>query len=578
MSSLSTLYLFSLDPSVNDFKVNKLFNQEISKSTLAGGTLNISLSNIVDKTEGDELVIDTGAVSFGLSLDGLRLVSAVTSDGESVVDAGFSLNYYRFPLWNWLTKQYWPGELSVASFQPIGGVDPVGAYTGSATFGYSYIMSGIDYNPADLIPDYYYSGINISQIYTFYADKSHFDVNIIISNPTNQTIDLDGYDAGGEIVGFTTNWCGWIGSDSNDDFYTFKKRGETPIAWNTLAYQDNRHMGDVEWLMTYDSVFGLASGIRNQNATVSWDEWPEDFGNELRMEFPTEALSINSSVVYPLTFYAGKMDNTFIEDAGFNGFMDSVGVGVNLDIDKFAYGTSDQVNASYTIVNFGTTSKTVNSIELRAKSDSLIHTEENVTINSGETYNGWHTFSASLLQDVGKSELKLRVISGGITIYRQITINIVDYLGGTLYPVFLWHLHNPANYDSEGTFTSPWPLLHAQGAYKRHWEALEAHPGAHVSINIVPILLYQWYIAQDGWNDSGTWTTRATADLKLAIQKYGELSQPGGPLEITTTPYSHPILPLLLEAGLDQDAYRQMEMGKNFSETVLSTSVRGTWL
>jgi uncharacterized repeat protein (TIGR01451 family) len=151
-------------------------------------------------------------------------------------------------------------------------------------------------------------------------------------------------------------------------------------------------------------------------------------------------------------------------------------------------------------------------------------------------------------------------------------------LGGTLYPVFLWHLHNPTNYDYQGTFTSPWPLLHAQGAYKRHWEALEAHPGAHVSINIVPILLYQWWIAQDGWNDSGTWTTRATDDLKLAIQKYGELSQPGGPLEITTTPYSHPILPLLLEAGFDEDAYRQMEMGKNFSESILGTTVRGTWL
>ncbi len=577
LSIISSLVILEYSTPTSNFKVKGLFDEEITRSTQAG-TLNITVENIVDKTAGDELVIDTGEVSFGMSLEGLRIVSAVTNDGESVLDAGFSLNYYRFPLWNWLTKQYWPGELAKATFEPIGGVHPVGSYSNSVTFGYSYIMNGIDYNPADMIPDFYYSGVNISQVYTFYADKSHFDLNVIISNPTNQSINLDGYDAGGSTVGFTSNWCGWIGSDSNDDFYTFKERGEIPYAWNTLAYQDNRRMGDFEWLMTYDSVFGLASGIRNHNATVSYDEWPEDFGNELRMEFPTETLLSGESIAYPLTFYAGKMENTAIEDAGFTGFMDSVGIGVNLDIDKWAYGTSDQVNASFIIKNFGTTAQTVDKIELLNKADEPIFLEENVTIPSGETYWGWQVFSSTVLHDIGKSELKLKVTRGGTSIQRRITINVVDYNGGTLYPVFLWHLHNPTNYDYEGVFTSPWPLLHAQGAYKRHWEALEAHPGAHVSINIVPILLYQWWIAQDGWNDSGTWTTRATDDLKLAIQKYGELSQPGGPLEITTTPYSHPILPLLLEAGFDEDAYRQMEMGKNFSETILGTSVRGTWL
>ncbi|MFX1284082.1 MAG: hypothetical protein ACFFB5_10525 [Promethearchaeota archaeon] len=541
-------------------------------------TINITMSNVVDKVAGDELVIDTGEVTFALTTEGLRVVNAITADGHSVFDAGFSLNYYRYPLWNWLTKQPWPGELAKAPFIPILGTHPIGTYTGNVEFAYSYIMEGINYDPASGIPDYYYEGLNITQIYTFYADEAYFDVKILIINPTNHSINLDGYDAGGNTIGFTTNWCGWIGPDSNDDFYAYKKRGNDPFAWYTLLYQDNRHFGDVEWLLTYDPVVGLASGFKNHNSTVSWDEWPEDFGNELRMEFQIENIPSNGSISYPLTFYAGKMNNTLIENAGFNDFMDSVGVGVTLDIDKFAYGSNDPINASYTITNFATIATTVDKIELLNESDGVIYTKQDITINPGETYNEWHTFSSSVLKVEGRSELKLKATMGIAEIPRSVTLNIVDFKGGTLYPVFLWHLHNPANYDWRGTFTSPWPLLHTQGAYRRHWEALEAHPGAHVSINIVPILLYQWYIAQNGWNDSGTWTDRATDDLKLAIQKYSELSQPDGPLEVTTTPYSHPILPLLIEAGFSEDAYRQMEMGKNFTESILSTTVRGTWL
>lgn len=83
-----------------------------------------------------------------------------------------------------------------------------------------------------------------------------------------------------------------------------------------------------------------------------------------------------------------------------------------------------------------------------------------------------------------------------------------------LYLALLWHQHQPVYKDTahptpQGSYRHPWVRLHALRDYYSMAALVSEHPGVHLTINLTPALLWQ--------------------------------------IEVSTTPFYHPILPLLVD-------------------------------
>src|SRR5664280_621451 len=127
---------------------------------------------------------------------------------------------------------------------------------------------------------------------------------------------------------------------------------------------------------------------------------------------------------------------------------------------------------------------------------------------------------------------------------------------------FLWHFHQPQYQDlTSGTALLPWTRLHCARNYAMMLELLEEQPSVHVTINITPVLATQ-------------------------LAAYGQV-------ELATSPFAHPIIPLLIDTDVarsvqdtpfpqpgfhhPEDAFMQIELGKKTVEDLLHQRVRGCW-
>ena len=91
-----------------------------------------------------------------------------------------------------------------------------------------------------------------------------------------------------------------------------------------------------------------------------------------------------------------------------------------------------------------------------------------------------------------------------------------------LYVALVWHMHQPYYKDSQsGEYLLPWVRLHAVKDYLHMAEVLAAHPGVHVTFNLVPSLVEQLLEyasgqAQDRFQTLGlqeSWTAEEKAFL-----------------------------------------------------------------
>src|SRR5437879_4406442 len=127
----------------------------------------------------------------------------------------------------------------------------------------------------------------------------------------------------------------------------------------------------------------------------------------------------------------------------------------------------------------------------------------------------------------------------------------------------LWHMHQPFYEDLvTGDHILPWVRLHALKDYYGMVALLKEFPGVRVTFNLVPSLLVQLEAfaegrAHDRYLDAGLKPAAALRDAELellnkVIPEYRDAAL-RGQIEISTSPFYHPILPLLC----DTDIYKR---------------------
>ena len=91
-----------------------------------------------------------------------------------------------------------------------------------------------------------------------------------------------------------------------------------------------------------------------------------------------------------------------------------------------------------------------------------------------------------------------------------------------LHLVFLWHMHQPFYYDWEkGWLSLPWVRLHAVKAYYDMPAVLRNHESARGNFNLVPSLLKQLRLYEEGHEDYFLHLSRkAPADLELEEKEF----------------------------------------------------------
>src|SRR6267378_1458279 len=184
--------------------------------------------------------------------------------------------------------------------------------------------------------------------------------------------------------------------------------------------------------------------------------------------------------------------------------------------------------------------------------------------------------------------------------------------------VVLWHMHQPQYRDpGSGRYVLPWTRLHALKDYWGMVEVLREFPNFHATFNVVPSLGMQleeyasgdfkesWFEKDDVVSRLATKGKDYTEKDKSALRKkqleflglvlpvYREAAQ-RGQIEISTTPFYHPILPLICDSDIarvanpgtplprrayrrPEDAREQLRRAREYHERVFGGKPAGLW-
>src|SRR5579864_7227622 len=196
--------------------------------------------------------------------------------------------------------------------------------------------------------------------------------------------------------------------------------------------------------------------------------------------------------------------------------------------------------------------------------------------------------------------------------------------------LFLWHMHQPYYKDLvTGQYRLPWVRLHALKDYYGMVKLLDEFPGLHQTFNLVPSLITQLQeyvtdnditdlqvLSQIAWMDEFFLDDAIIAELiskgrefslkdqeqVIAIQRnllakvlpaYAAAGKRGA-IEISTSPFYHPILPLVCDTNIGaishtglplpaqgfrhpEDAREQIERGLTLHEQVFGARPKGMW-
>lgn len=142
----------------------------------------------------------------------------------------------------------------------------------------------------------------------------------------------------------------------------------------------------------------------------------------------------------------------------------------------------------------------------------------------------------------------------------------------------VFHHHQPWYIDRRGRFCFGWIFDHTVN-YMRHLELVKSRD-TRLTYNLSPTLLRQWKIMS-----GGSWQVSPDVrqpDISFQSARAAELlegyrERDGKNIEILSQPFYHPIMPLLLKHGLDEDLNWQLSAGRRETEEYAGRKVEGMW-
>ncbi len=250
--------------------------------------------------EADRVTIENPLVQIVISAQGVRPIKWTTAEGlELAADArpsGAMGN--RTPIWDWLPRQEWPGELCLGnySYKIVESNDTV------ATIRFNYTCSQ---SPI--------AGLQVVKVLTFYVDKYYFDMKVVLINPTNTSISTAAeWDPG---VGYRFATVEY--AEPLTELYQAYQEEETAhldlcLGWN--KYQ----CSNLRWVAVYSRATGeiVAAAIYNATNSVWLEGAGGVWGSETCVEFLSLTIEPESQVAYILKVYGGPLDFTQLSEIG----------------------------------------------------------------------------------------------------------------------------------------------------------------------------------------------------------------------------------------------------------------------
>ncbi|MCD6484242.1 MAG: hypothetical protein J7L47_03920, partial [Candidatus Odinarchaeota archaeon] len=456
---------------------------------------------------------------------------------------------------------------------------------------------------------------------TIYANTYFINVTDFIFNPTSTAATLyAGWSSGltRGPFGYMIGWAGILGA--------------TPSEWQSWAIGDEIYIEqdpqnwlfgrpqregyditppDIKWVALIDVEENAIGGISVQkgNPVEVYCE-SGGWGRSVRLEFPSFTLQPNEGEEFSFFVYGGPIDDENLTSSGFTGLSDKLPpFTVSMDLDRFSYLPNGQATATIKLTNIKTDSRDAElDVTITYKNGTVLSNVDSRTI----TVSGKSTITQPIDFTVPNTEGVFNIIAlvkdkaSGTTTQKTLPLVIVQPSDTPLVVSFVWHLHQPIYINPDGyycqyeLFDKPWAQYHiykgtmpymqhvwavttTSDGYKRPANIPEGYPEMNVTINLVPSLLYQWNVTTDGWALwNGTHYVKnpenglAVNWAKWAIGNYSNLAKEGN-VEILTTPFYHPILPLLILKGWAEDAKAQVIGGKQYTYDLLGVNASGMW-
>jgi len=489
----------------------------------------------------------------------------------------------KYPLWDWIPKQDWPGEICINTY---GTNATSGTYTGSVTISFNYTCTQ---SPI--------AGLQIIKVLTFYQDKYYFDMKVILRNPTGASIGtVAGWDS---RVGYNINAVGYL--EPLSDLYQGYQDGLTPYLDLNLGW-NRRDAKELRWAAVYNKATGAIIALALYNATSSvWLEGARGaWGSETRVEYPPVTIAPNKEVAYVLKVYGGPPDLPQLTEIDMSNLAMGMAFRAEMDSDRFVYSQNDTCNYIINLTN--------------SLSEDLTDVDVNVTFRESDQYEtlgkkifdvyywtGLTVGAKSIL--IAKGNVKLTSPSvrrfGIYCLYAQVyqegkpltslvlLIPVVSTPLATAKPLtvcLVWNLHQPYYMDPQGRF---WESLaqdyvdEGNRPYLWHMLMLKKHSSINVTFNLQPSLLCQWEAsAYNNWMayEDGQWVEHPPSEgAKDALEGYADLAATGQ-IELLASPYYHPIMPILMAKNWTNDMEDQLQMGREYVQTLTKVSPTGLWV
>lgn len=143
----------------------------------------------------------------------------------------------------------------------------------------------------------------------------------------------------------------------------------------------------------------------------------------------------------------------------------------------------------------------------------------------------------------------------------------------------VFHHHQPWYMDRKGNFEFRWIFDHT-GNYMRHLKLVREKADLRLTYNLSPTLLRQWMLVSKG--KYGLDLHGPEPDMNRQKEQISELlagyrERNGKNIEIISQPFYHPIMPLLVRHGLEEDLAWQLSTGRRETEDYTGRSPAGMW-
>jgi len=547
-------------------------------------------------------------ISKGGKVGGVRLIKWTIKGPPELELAANSKSSYdmgkRYPLWDWIASQTpWPGETCLGAY---GTNATDGTYDGKVSISFEHDCT-----------DTPIAGLQIIKILTFYPDKYYFDMQVIWRNPTTGDITLSA--PGWANVGYNINAAGYL--EPLSDLYQGYQDGATTVMdQNSISTRADAK--NLQWVAVYNKATGAIIALKPYNTTGSVNLEQDGsgksiWGSETRIEYLPVTIASKSEVVYVLKVYGGPPDFAQLTEIDLSSLGAGVAFKVEMDSDQLVYSPNATCNYVINLTNSLADPMTVDVNLTFWKSDpsetlptggkiSNVKNWPKLTVNgkSTETLSG----NLKLTPKFGIHALYLQIYKDNKSIATMILLIPIVSLPTNYKPLtvcFVWNLYQPYLIDSPTL--SVWPSTELPGPpsafltrsiqdyveagskpYLLHALLLDKYPSINVTFDLQPTLLYQWNVsANERWyywwsnpRNPLSWEKGLAEPSEAcgeALEKYRSLAS-SGQIEILTSPYYHPIMPVLLAKNWTSDLVDQLELGKNYTQELMEVEPTGLWV